>query len=55
MAIQKIIYREGNIEQDKKYFEIAKARINDVIIRKVGGNIEITDTKINKISIEYFL
>ena len=43
------------IEQDKKYFEIAKARINDVIIRKVGGNIEITDTKINKISIEDFL
>ena len=43
------------IEQDKKYFEIAKARINDVIIRKVGGNIEIADTKINKISIEDFL
>ena len=43
------------IEQDKKYFEIAKARINDVIIRKVGGNIEITDKKINKISIEDFL
>lgn len=43
------------IEQDKKYFEIAKARINDVIIRKVGKNIEITDTKINKISIEDFL
>lgn len=43
------------IEQDKKYFEIAKVRINDVIVRKVGENIEITDTKINKISIEDFL
>lgn len=43
------------IEQDEKYFNIAKARINDVVIRKIGGNIEITYTKINKISIEDFL
>lgn len=43
------------IEQDKKYFDIAKARINDVIIRKVGSNIEITNMKVNKSSIEDFL
>lgn len=43
------------IEQDKKYFEIAKARINDVIIRKVGSNIEITNIKVNKSTIEDFL
>lgn len=43
------------IEQDKKYFEIAKARINDVIIRKVGSNIEITNMKVNKSTIEDFL
>lgn len=30
-------------------------RINDVIIRKVGSNIEITNMKVNKSTIEDFL